>query len=137
MHEPIHLEDLRALYRAAFEEWASSAGRLEQVRDSVLQDRVLEDAQFRTAEAETSYREVRNRLADEMVADRTSAESDRNMKTRVRIEGMGDSSLKEFFETCEQFCASAIRRGGQPPVFFAFRRQLAAAEMTRRTTPYV
>jgi hypothetical protein len=48
------------------------------------------------------------------------------------VKGLEDRSLKEFFERCEQFCASAIRRGEQPSVFFAFRRRLAAEEMTRR-----
>ena len=73
MNENKPLEDLRALYRAAFEDWTLQAGRLERLRDSAPNDSVLGDAQRRTAQAETGYREVRNRLADEMVAGRVSA----------------------------------------------------------------
>jgi len=134
MNKPEQLEDLRARYRTAFGEWALRAGHLESIRDSAPEGQVLEDAQCRTIEAETGYREVRDRLADRMVAAGMSGETDRTLIIKVRLQGMEDHSLKEFFATCEQFCASAIRRGGQPPVFFARRRRLAAEEMTRRTT---
>jgi hypothetical protein len=60
------LEDLRGLYRAAFEEWALQVGRLDRVRESAAESGVLEEAQGRTTAAEAGYRDTRNRLAEEM-----------------------------------------------------------------------
>ena len=66
MNKPEQLEDLRALYRAGFQAWASQVGYLDQIQKSVPESGVLQDAQCRTIAAEAGYREVRNRLAEEM-----------------------------------------------------------------------
>jgi hypothetical protein len=150
MTEPKQTEDLQALYRTAFDEWALQVGRLDRIRGSAPEEGVLEEAQRRTVAAEASYRDLRNRLTEEMgggtyIAESQSAggegaspesgnfEGDRILKTKVRLERLEDRGVKEFFEMCEQFCAAAIRRGQPPPAFFARRKRLAAEEMTRRT----
>ncbi len=59
-------EHLLSLYRAAFKEWASQVGGLDQMRQAASENGVLEDAENRTATAEARYRESRNQLTDEM-----------------------------------------------------------------------
>ena len=134
MSVPTELEDLRTLYRAAFDEWATQVRHLGSVRDSGPEGSVLAAAKFSATSAETHYREVRNRLSEEMVIGATSVEapSEEILKTKIRLEQMDERSLNEFREMCDQFCAAAVRRGEQPPSFFARRKQLALEEVSRR-----
>ncbi len=131
-HVPTQLEDLRSLYRSAFDEWASQVRRLGDIRDSVQENATLEQAQDHlTTSAEAHYRDARNRLAAVMVSEPEGSED--LSKTSQHLAQMDEQGLHEFVGMCDQFCNAAVRRGEQPPEFFALRRKLATDELRKRS----
>ena len=78
------LEDLRALYRSTFEEWALRVGRVDQMHESAQEVDGLTEARVRATEAEVGYRDVRNRLVEVMVAGTTSVHGSENQPQKIR-----------------------------------------------------